>query len=80
MFAPRRYCIRVKGRLGPEWSEWLDELAISPETDGETTLTGLLVDQAALHGLLARLRDLGLVLVSLTSAPDEGLEKLETAE
>jgi hypothetical protein len=61
--------IRVEGRLDKRWSEWLDGLSIAHSTGcgagGETILTGPLVDQAALYGLIAKLRDLGLSLVSL---------------
>jgi hypothetical protein len=57
--------IRVKGQIDQCWSEWLDGLAITHTTEGETVLVGSVVDQAALYGLIARLRDLGLPLVSL---------------
>ena len=57
--------IRVKGQIDQRWSEWLDGLAITHTTEGETVLVGSVVDQAALYGLIARLRDLGLPLVSL---------------
>jgi hypothetical protein len=56
--------IRLQGRLCPEWSEWLDGLAIRYEGN-DTVLAGPLPDQSALYGLLIRLRDLGLVLLSL---------------
>ena len=64
--APMHYCIRVKGHLGPQWSEWFDCMAITLETDGTTTLSGPIADQAALHGLLVRIRDLGLELMSIS--------------
>jgi hypothetical protein len=60
-----RYRIRIRGHLDPAWSAWFDGLAISQQADGTTTLTGQVVDQAELFGLLARLRDLGATLVSL---------------
>ena len=63
---PVRYHIRVKGHLGPQWSEWFDQMAVTPEADGTTTLSGAIVDQAALHGLLVRVRDLGLELISVS--------------
>ena len=63
--APTLYRIRVKGHLRPEWSEWFDNMTIIPEKNGDTTLSGLVVDQAALHGLLVKVRDLGLELVSV---------------
>ncbi len=53
------YTIRVQGHLGREWSEWFEGLAITLEDDGDTLLTGPVVDQAALHGLLRKIRDLG---------------------
>jgi len=56
------YQIRVKGSLGPEWSAWFGGFAIT-QGDDETSLMGQVTDQPALHGLLARIRDLGLTLV-----------------
>ena len=63
--APTLYRIRVKGHLRPEWSEWFDNMTIIPEKNGDTTLSGLVVDQAALHGLLVKVRDLGLTLIAV---------------
>jgi ketosteroid isomerase-like protein len=68
MNAPRRawsYEIRVLGALDARWSTWFAGLAISSNAAGETTLTGLLRDQAELHGVLARVRDLGLPLIAV---------------
>jgi hypothetical protein len=65
--AAETYEIRVDGRLDARWVTWFDGLALTAEGDGTTTLRGAVVDQAALHGLLQRIRDLGLVLVSVTS-------------
>ena len=62
---PPVYQIRVRGRLGPRWAAWFAGLAITPGDNGDTLLTGPVVDQAALHGLLARVRDLGLPLLSV---------------
>jgi hypothetical protein len=62
---PQRYEIRVQGHLDSRWAERLDGLTLMRERDGTTTLTGPLVDQAALHGVLSRIRDLGLALVSM---------------
>jgi hypothetical protein len=59
------YEIRVKGILDSSWSEWFDGMAVSSDASGETTLSGSIADQAALHGLLARVRDLGVPLVSV---------------
>jgi hypothetical protein len=64
---PTLYRIRVKGHLDPEWSEWLDNMAITQEEEGTTTLSGPVVDQAALHGLLIKIRDLSLVLITVES-------------
>lgn len=64
---PVVYRVRVKGQLGPQWSEWFGEMSITPEENGDTTISGPVVDQPALHALLVRVRDLGLTLVSLTS-------------
>ena len=60
---PSRYRIRIRGHLEPAWSEWLDSLAVYQADDGTTDLVGPLVDQAALFGVLARLRDLGAILL-----------------
>ena len=57
------YQIRVKGRLEAHWSNWFDNLTITPVGKGETLLTGQIVDQPALHGLLKKIRDLGLPLL-----------------
>ena len=59
------YEIIIKGPLSPRWQTWFDDFQIETDRDGNTLLTGPLPDQAALHGLLARVRDLGLVLLSL---------------
>jgi hypothetical protein len=62
---PMVYQIRIKGHLGCEWTDWFEGLTITLEEDGDTLLTGLVVDQAALHGLLKKVRDLGMPLVSV---------------
>jgi hypothetical protein len=59
------YQIRVKGHLGPQWADWFEGLAITLEEDGDTLLTGPIVDQAALYGLIKKVRDLGIPLVSV---------------
>ena len=61
---PMVYQIRIKGHLGPQWADWFGGLAITLEDDGDTLLTGPVVDQAALHGLLRKVRDLGMPLIS----------------
>ena len=69
---PLVYQIRLKGHLGEEWIDWFDGLTITLEDTGETLLTGPVVDQAALHGLLKKVRDLGLPLVSVQrDVPDQ---------
>ncbi|MDQ3810782.1 MAG: hypothetical protein M3336_10875 [Chloroflexota bacterium] len=69
---PTIYQIRVKGHLGPQWTDWFEGLAITLEDNGETLLTGVVVDQAALHGLLRRIRDLGMPLVSVGRKEHQG--------
>lgn len=59
------YQIRVKGVLDGKWSDWFDGFTITPQASGETLLTGAVADQSALHGLLIKVRDLGLPLVSV---------------
>ena len=58
--------IRIKGHLGHQWSDWFEGLTIALEENGDTLLTGLVIDQAALHGLLKKVRDLGMPLVSVS--------------
>ena len=64
-FSPRIYQIRLKGRLGPQWTNWFGGLTITLDENGETLITGPVVDQAALHGLLRKVRDLGMPLISV---------------
>lgn len=59
------YQIRIKGHLGPQWSDWFEGLTITLEDEEVTLLTGALVDQAALHGILKMVRDLGMPLLSV---------------
>jgi hypothetical protein len=63
--SPACYEIRVAGHLSPQWTDWFEGLTITLEEDGNTLLTGPVIDQAALHGLLKKVRDLGLPLVSV---------------
>ncbi|MFQ6102451.1 MAG: hypothetical protein ACE5OS_14660 [Anaerolineae bacterium] len=65
------YQIRVKGNLDAKWSDWFDGFTITPQANGETLPTGLVADQSALHGLLARIRDLGLSLLSVKRVGSE---------
>ena len=59
------YQIRIKGHLGRQWTNWFGGLTITLESNGDTLLTGSVVDQAALHGLLKKVRDLGMPLLSV---------------
>jgi hypothetical protein len=68
------YKIRVKGHLDGRWSDWFDGLEITNLQSGETMLYGDIVDQAALHGVLNKVRDLGLPLIAVT---DDGLDQPE---
>ncbi|MFA5384053.1 MAG: hypothetical protein WC364_05235 [Eubacteriales bacterium] len=63
---PLIYQIRLKGHLGVQWTDWFGGLTITLEDNGDTLLTGPVIDQAALHGLLKKVRDLGLPLVSFS--------------
>ncbi len=62
---PLVYQIRIKGHLGRQWSDWFEGLTITLEDNGETLLTGSVVDQAALHGVLKKVRDGGMPLLSV---------------
>lgn len=71
MDEPDRYEIRVEGHLDTRWADWFSGLTITLEDSGETVLTGMVADQAALHGLLRKVRDLGMTLISVnTVTPD----------
>jgi len=65
------YAIRIAGQLGAEWADWFGGMTIAPEANGDTLLTGVVADQAALHGLLRRVRDLGLTLLAVNLIVDE---------
>jgi len=67
-----QYEIRVKGHLDSRWAAWFDGLTLTREHDGTTVIQGPIVDQAALHGLLQKLRDIGVPLISLTQLRTEG--------
>lgn len=68
---PSIYQITVKGLLDQKWSDWFDGFTITLQRGDETLLTGPVADQAALHGLLAKIRDLGLPLLSVQRVPGE---------
>ncbi len=72
--------IRIKGHLGSEWTDWFEGLAITLEDNGDTLLTGPVVDQAALHGLLKKVRDLGMPLVSVNRVPFNGTHPYRSKE
>ncbi len=59
------YQIRIKGHLGSHWTDWFEDLAITLADNGDTLLTGRVTDQAALHGLLKKIRNLGMPLISV---------------
>ncbi|MBA8828049.1 hypothetical protein [Alpinimonas psychrophila] len=75
---PGRYEIRLRGQLDQRWSDWFEGFTLTNQSDGTTILTGPVIDQAALHGLLRRVGDLGVTLISLNvtnnskEEPDEG--------
>jgi hypothetical protein len=73
---PQIYCIIIKGCINPDWAEWFPNLKISADEQGNTQLVGPVMDQSALHGILERIRDLNLKLVSVaqetTECPQQG--------
>jgi hypothetical protein len=70
--APEHYRIRIRGHLNPAWATWFDDLTVTQADDGTTTLTGPVVDEAALYGLLNRLRDLGAPLLAVECLTTNG--------
>lgn len=76
---PMVYEVRIKGRLASRWNDWFAPMTIKPEAGGDTILSGPVVDQAALHGLLTKIRDLGLPLISVSRVDpgqDESIDAL----
>jgi hypothetical protein len=67
---PAMVQIRIQGNLDQKWSDWFDGFTIIPQADGETLLTGMVVDQAALYGILLKLHNLGLLLLSVKRAQE----------
>jgi len=65
-----QYVTRVKGHLAPRWAGWFDGLTITHTAGGETVLSGPIEDQAALHGVLAKIRDLNLILIAVNRIPN----------
>ncbi len=69
VYEPIVYEIRIAGHLPARWSAWFEGLAVAPEPDGTTRLSGPVVDQAALYGLLRKVRDTGLTLIAVNQIP-----------
>jgi hypothetical protein len=69
---PMIYQIRIMGHLGRQWTNWFEGLSITLEDNGETLLTGPVTDQAALHGLLRKVRDLGVPLLAVAQVATDG--------
>ena len=67
--APTAYQLRIAGHLDQHWAPWFGDLTLTHEEDGTTSLTGVIADQAELHGLLTKIRDLGVTLISLAVVP-----------
>jgi hypothetical protein len=74
---PKIYTIRVKGQLSTRWERWFSPMTVTPQPNGDTLLTGPIVDQAALHGILKRIRDLGLPLVSVAVTDSNQANRLD---
>ena len=67
------YCIKIKGEIDTSWQDWFDGVTIAPTDDGNTVLSGGITDQAALHGVLKKIRDLGLPIISVI--PNQTIRK-----
>lgn len=72
------YHIRIQGHLGSHWSDWFEGLAITVEDDGSTLLSGPVIDDAALHGLLKKVRDSGMRLLSVNRIESDQVEAVDT--
>jgi len=77
---PTIYQIRIGGQLGEQWAVWFDQMTLTRTDNGDTLLTGPVVDQAALHGLLRKVRDLGLPLVSVIRVQPGQSDGLDQAQ
>jgi hypothetical protein len=78
---PGRYELRLKGHLDSRWAAWFDGLSLTNESDGTSIIHGQVADQAALHGLLQKVRDIGLPLISVTPVePDPSTKQLSHNE
>lgn len=74
-FKPQRFEIRIQEYIASDWSDWLDGFSVTHDTARQTILTGVIQDQSALHGLLARIRDLGLTLISVHQVSPEPMKE-----
>ena len=74
---PGQYEIRLKGHLEARWATWFDGLSLTQESDGTTVIRGAVIDQAALHGLLSKVRDLGLPLIAVTQVDPKHMKGKE---
>jgi hypothetical protein len=79
-YEPEIYKIRLKGHLDDRWADWFEGLTITLEDNGDTLLTGSVVDQSALHGLLKKVRDLGMPLVSVSPVEPGSQTTLSTGQ
>ena len=78
---PLVYEIRIEGHLGTQWKDWFDGMTMQLDENGETVLTGPVADQSALHGLLKKVRDLGMPLISVNRiVPEPGSEPEPNSE
>ena len=75
--SPARYLLRVRGRLDDHWAAWFGDLTLTQDGDGTTTLTGPVSDQAELHGLLSKIRDLGVTLICVQELAPAGSRSAE---
>ena len=74
---PGQYEIRLKGHLHSRWAAWFDGLSLTQESDGTTVIRGSVIDQAALHRLLSKVRDLGLPLIAVTQLDSKQMKGTE---
>jgi hypothetical protein len=75
---PKIFQIKIKGHLGQQWAGWFDGLTIALEEDGNTLLSGPIADQSALHGILKKIRDLGMPLLSVNTIDPDQASKADT--
>ena len=75
---PTIYKIRIKGQLDSQWTDWFEGLTITLDENGDTLLTGTVIDQAALHGLIKKVRDLGMPLISVCPGQSKDLDSISS--